>query len=96
MFDEFARSFYRSDVLLVLPIYAASEQPIEGVDSVALCESIQAHGHKDVHYIGDMDEALAQLSEKTQSGDIVLTLGAGNVYQLGEMFVDCLKHYSRS
>jgi UDP-N-acetylmuramate--alanine ligase len=87
LFDEFSRSFYRSDVLLVLPIYAASEQPIEGVDSQALCESIQAHGHKDVSFAQDMDEALRFLSARVVAGDVVLTLGAGNVYQLGEMFL---------
>jgi UDP-N-acetylmuramate--alanine ligase len=87
LFDEFSRSFYRSDVLLLLPIYAASEQPIEGVESQALCESIQAYGHKDVSFAQDMDEALRFLTARVVAGDVVLTLGAGNVYRLGEMFL---------
>jgi UDP-N-acetylmuramate--alanine ligase len=91
LFDEFTRSFYRSDILLVLPIYAASEKPIEGVDSRSLCESIRAHGHKDVRYAADRDEALTQLIDLVSPGDVVLTLGAGNVYQVGEALVEKLK-----
>jgi ABC-type uncharacterized transport system permease subunit len=69
---------------MVLPIYAASERPIEGVESRTLCDSIRARGHKDVRYVQDMDEALALLTELVAPGDVVLTLGAGNVYRLGE------------
>ncbi|MFZ1984399.1 MAG: UDP-N-acetylmuramate--L-alanine ligase [Desulfatitalea sp.] len=91
LFDDFARSFYRCDVLLVLPIYAASEKPIEGVESRALCDSIRAHGHKDVRYAEDVDAALAQLTDIVVPGDVVLTLGAGNVFRLGERLVERLK-----
>lgn len=84
LFDEFARSFYQADILFVLPIYAASEQPIKGVGSRNLCESIQAHGHKDVHFVEDMNTAVEQLAEMVTDQDVVLTLGAGNVYQVGE------------
>jgi UDP-N-acetylmuramate--alanine ligase len=84
LFDDFARSFYQADVLLVMPIYAASEKPIEGVDSRLLCESIQAHGHKDVRFVENPDVAVAALAELVTPEDVVLTLGAGNVYQVGE------------
>jgi UDP-N-acetylmuramate--alanine ligase len=84
LFDDFARSFYQADVLIVMPIYAASEKPIEGVDSRLLCESIQAHGHKDVRFVEDLDIAVAVLSELVTPEDVVLTLGAGNVYLVGE------------
>jgi UDP-N-acetylmuramate--alanine ligase len=93
LFDDFARSFYRSDTLLVLPIYAASERPIEGVDSRVLCDNIRAHGHKDVRFAEDMDDALAQLAELIAPGDVVLTLGAGNVYRLGERLVERLERH---
>ncbi|MBI5062729.1 MAG: UDP-N-acetylmuramate--L-alanine ligase, partial [Desulfatitalea sp.] len=91
LFDDFARSFYQCDVLLVLPIYAASERPIEGVESRTLCDSIRARGHKDVRYVEDMDAALEHLTELLEPGDVVLTLGAGNVYRLGERLVARLK-----
>ena len=88
LFDDFARSFYQADVLLVMPIYAASEQPIEGVDSRELCESIQAHGHKDVHYVADKAVAVDMLADMISPEDVVLTLGAGDVYRVGEMLLD--------
>jgi UDP-N-acetylmuramate--alanine ligase len=75
----------------MLPIYAASERPIAGVDSRALCDSIRAHGHKDVRFAADMEDARAQLSDLVVAGDVVLTLGAGNVYRLGEQLVARLK-----
>jgi len=84
LFDDFARSFYQADVLMVLPIYAASEKPIAGVDSRNLCESIQAHGHKDVHFVEDIETATDLLAGMVTAEDVVLTLGAGNVYQVGE------------
>ncbi len=84
LFDDFARSFYQADVLFVLPIYAASEQPIEGVSSDKLCDSIKAHGHKEVHFVEDIDTVVDRLAEMVTDQDVVLTLGAGNVYQAGE------------
>jgi UDP-N-acetylmuramate--alanine ligase len=82
--DEFARSFYGADVLLVTDIYAASEDPIEGITSGALAEQIERFGHRHVEYIGGLAGAAAKLREVTQPGDLVLTLGAGNVYQAGD------------
>jgi UDP-N-acetylmuramate--alanine ligase len=84
LFDEFTRAFYQSEVLLVMPIYAASEKPIEGVDAASLCEGIKAHGHKDVHCVSGPEEAVAQLENLLTPGDILLTLGAGDVWKVGE------------
>lgn len=88
LFDDFARSFYQADTLLVLPIYAASEQAIEGVSSPKLCESIQAHGHKDVRYVDNIDTVADMLVDMITDQDVVLTLGAGNVYQVGEALLE--------
>ena len=88
LFDEFSRAFYQSDVLLVLPIYAASEKKIEGVTSQNLCEEIKAHGHKEVIYAGSFNAALSHLKQILQPGDVLLTLGAGDVYKIGEMFLN--------
>jgi UDP-N-acetylmuramate--alanine ligase len=84
LFDEFSRAFYHSDVLVVLPIYAASEKKIEGVTSQNLCEEIKAHGHKEVIYADSFKAALAHLKQILQPGDVLLTLGAGDVYKVGE------------
>ncbi|HHP7234583.1 MAG TPA: UDP-N-acetylmuramate--L-alanine ligase [Desulfobacterales bacterium] len=91
LFDEFSRSFYQSDLLLVLPIYAAGEPRIEEVDSGSLCEAIRKHGHKDVFYHPDFAAALEALQQAVQAGDVVLTLGAGDVWKLGESLVEALR-----
>lgn len=90
LFDDFTRSFYQSDVLIVLPIYAASEAEIEGVTAQALCDGIREHGHRDVSYAPDFTQALSMITHKVTEGDLVLTLGAGDIYQLGEQLVEIL------
>jgi UDP-N-acetylmuramate--alanine ligase len=84
LFDDFTRSFYQSDMLVVLPIYAASEKAIKGVDSQLLFEEIRAHGHKDVVFMPSFKAAVSHLKQTLTGGDILLTLGAGDVYKLGE------------
>lgn len=90
LFHEFTRSFYQSDILIVLPIYAASEKKIDGVDAQQLCNGIMKHGHKDVSYAPDFTQALSMISHKAKNDDIVLTLGAGDIYTLGEKLIDIL------
>jgi UDP-N-acetylmuramate--alanine ligase len=84
LFDEFTRSFYQSDVLLVLPIYSAGEKPIEGVDSFSMCDGIRRHGHKEVICKDSIAAAVAGLKDILVPGDILLTLGAGDVWKVGE------------
>ncbi len=88
LFDEFTRAFYQSDVLIVLPIYPAGEKLIPGVTARSLADSIRAHGHKDVIYMGSVEESLALLEELLKPNDLLLTLGAGNVYRLGEALLE--------
>ncbi len=88
LFDEFSRAFYQSDVLVVLPIYAASEKKIEGVTSQNLCEEIKAHGHKEVIHTDGFKAALSHLKQTLQPGDVLLTLGAGDVWKVGDMFLN--------
>jgi UDP-N-acetylmuramate--alanine ligase len=88
LFDEFSRAFYQSDILIVMPIYAASEKKIKGVSSRKLCEEIKAHGHKEVVYADGFKAALSHLHKTLQSGDVLLTLGAGDVWKVGEQYLD--------
>ena len=82
--QEFLTAFYQSDVLIVMDIYAAGEAPIPGVHATDLAEGIAAHGHREVLYMdGDRAGILNYLCESTRPGDLVLTLGAGDVGQLG-------------
>ena len=84
LFDEFVTAFYNADVLIVTDIYAASEQTIEGVTSKALADAIRKHGQKDVTYIADRGEIPGHLIGVIRTGDIVMTLGAGNIWQTAE------------
>ena len=83
LFDEFSRAFYQSDLMVVMPIYSAGENPINGVDSSRLCEEIKAHGHKEVICMDEMESALSYLKDVLRSGDLLLTLGAGDVWKVG-------------
>jgi UDP-N-acetylmuramate--alanine ligase len=89
--EEFARSFNNADVLMVTDIYAASEDPIEGVSGESLVEAVTRFGHKDARHVGSTDEATRALLEEVREGDMVITLGAGNVYRVGESLVELLK-----
>ncbi len=90
LFDEFTHAFYRSDVLKVLPIYAASEKEIEGVDARYLAEGIREHGHKNVSFVGSFNEILSSLPKELTENDLVLTLGAGDIYTLGEELLETI------
>ncbi|MBS1790900.1 MAG: UDP-N-acetylmuramate--L-alanine ligase [Acidobacteria bacterium] len=85
--EEFARSFYDADVVLLADIYAASEDSIPGVTSQALAEEIEKFGHRNVRYLGSIENGAQALLEAAQPGDLVLTLGAGNVWRAGEEFL---------
>jgi UDP-N-acetylmuramate--alanine ligase len=79
LFDEFTRAFNHADVLFVTDHYAAGETPIEGVSSERLAEAIRGHGHHSVRYISDRAELAAALAAAASPGDLVLSLGAGDI-----------------
>jgi UDP-N-acetylmuramate--alanine ligase len=91
LMEEFARSFNNADVLMVTDVYAASEQPIEGVSGEALVEAVSRFGHKDARHVGSVEDATRSLLEEVRDGDMVITLGAGNVYRAGERLVELLR-----
>jgi len=91
LMQEFARSFNNADVLFITDIYAASEEPIEGVTAEALTNEIKRFGHKDVNYIGELENAAPALRERVQSGDLVLTLGAGTVNRVSDQLLNLLR-----
>ncbi len=84
LFREFCASFHEADLLLLAPIYAAGEEPITGIDSSALAHGIKEHGQRmveSVDRLADLEDAVLPLLEP---GDVVITLGAGNIWQSGE------------
>ena len=91
LFDDFLTAFDGADRLVLTEIYAAGEDPIEGVTSEALYQGIKRRGHMEVDFIPDKGQIVKQLVGKLNPGDIVLTLGAGDVYKVGEALVEALK-----
>lgn len=82
LFDDFVTSFYDASKLFITDIYPASEKPIEGVSGDILGESIKKHGHRNVHY--ECKETIPErLLEDLKEGDLVLFLGAGDVWRQG-------------
>ncbi|HET9491812.1 MAG TPA: UDP-N-acetylmuramate--L-alanine ligase [Methylomirabilota bacterium] len=82
--QDFLTAFNQADVLLVMDIYPAGEAPILGVSGADLADGIRAHGHRDVTYVGgDKGRVVERLAELTRPGDLVLTLGAGDVGHIG-------------
>ncbi|UCE81853.1 MAG: UDP-N-acetylmuramate--L-alanine ligase [Deltaproteobacteria bacterium] len=91
LFDDFTTAFYQSDVLIVTDIYAASEPPIHGVHAEKLAAAIQQHGHGNTSYVPDHIDLVSLLVKEAREGDVILTLGAGNVWQTGEALLKRLQ-----
>ncbi len=91
LMQEFARSFNNADTLFITDIYAASEDPIEGVTAESMTNAIKRFGHKDVRYVGRLEDAAAALREHVQPGDLVLTMGAGTVNRVSDQLLELLR-----
>jgi len=89
LLEEFGRAFGEADSIFVLDIYPASEAPIPGVTGQAVAEKISAHG-KPARYVSSFDDAANAVSSIAQPGDMVLTLGAGNISQLSPLILEKL------
>ena len=84
LFKDFLTAFYDADVLILTDIYPAGEDRIEGVEAKALFEGIREYGHKDVTYLADKKEIVQHLLRIISPGDLVITLGAGDIWQVSE------------
>jgi UDP-N-acetylmuramate--alanine ligase len=91
LMEEFARSFNQADAVFLVDIYAASEKPIEGVTSTALAQKLRDYGHRNARYAGTIDHAVQTVLREVQDGDMVITLGAGNVWQAGDKILQALR-----
>ncbi|GAC1500815.1 MAG: UDP-N-acetylmuramate--L-alanine ligase [Steroidobacteraceae bacterium] len=79
LMDDFQNAFNDADVVFVTPVYAAGEEPIDGVDSSALVEGLRAHGHRMVRDVETLDELCQTLRDLAATGDMVICLGAGDI-----------------
>jgi UDP-N-acetylmuramate--alanine ligase len=85
--EEFGGAFGDADRVWVLDVYGAGERPIEGVSGVTIVESAARHGAKHVSYAPDPAAVVAAVAQEVRAGDVVLTLGAGDVWKLGEALI---------
>jgi len=81
--DAFAQAFNDADEVLITDIYPAGEAPLPGISGEGLATAIRRHGHKAVRYSGSLEQTSAQLREIVTPGDLVITLGAGDVWRVG-------------
>ena len=87
LLEEFGGCFFLADTVIVTEIYPAGETPIEGIDGEAVVQSLVRHGHPSARYVGDKEQIPGMLHQMMQTGDIVLTLGAGDVWKVGAELV---------
>ncbi|MEK6755029.1 MAG: UDP-N-acetylmuramate--L-alanine ligase [Bacteroidota bacterium] len=90
-YEEFGKSFLLSDVLIVTDVYPAREEPIQGVSGELIVDAAKRFGHKDAHYVSDKKQIPSYLKSIVRSGDIVITMGAGDIWKYGEEFLKMLK-----
>ncbi len=87
LLEEFGRAFFLADHVIVTDIYAAGERPIAGIDGSVMADALIRHGHPSVVYEPDAKELPKLLRATVREGDILLTLGAGDIWKVGESFV---------
>lgn len=85
--DRFATSFNEADQVIITDVYPSREAPIPGVTGKLIYDAIRDHGHRSVTYIKDKEDIAGYLMKHTQKGDLVITIGAGDIYKAGEQFV---------
>jgi UDP-N-acetylmuramate--alanine ligase len=90
LFDDFLSAFDDADVLYLYEVYPAGEEPIADVSARHLYEALRARGHLEVHYLGAEEDPAARIALGSRAGDIVATLGAGDVYKVAGEILDAL------
>ena len=83
LYDKFVTSFNQADLLIISTLYGAGEEPIPGVDSRSLYQGIRDHGHRGVHFCPNKEDIISLLLDEMRPGDLVLTLGAGDIHVVG-------------
>jgi len=84
LLDRFVISFNDADILIVAPIFSAGEDAIKGITTETLSKGIKDHGHKEVVFCARQEEILPTVLDLVRPGDLIMTLGAGNIYREGD------------
>jgi len=92
LYQEFGRAFFSCDALFVAPIYPAREQPIEGVTNKMITDAAIQSGHHQVFCLQNTNDIVPAMMDYIKEGDIVITMGAGSVFQYGEEILNLLKN----
>ena len=90
-YQDFGKSFLNSDVFICTDVYPAREKSIEGVSGEMITNITKKFGHKNVHYIADKNEIPQKLMQIRKKDDIIITMGAGDIWKYGEKFVELVK-----
>ena len=90
-YEEFGKSFLLSDVLVVTDVYPAREEPIQGITGELIVTAAKRFGHKEVYYVPDKNLVPAELKRIVRKGDIIITMGAGDIWKYGEQFLTDFK-----
>ena len=88
--EDFQQAFNDADMVLVSPVYAAGEAPIEGVDAEALVAGLKTRGHRSAATVADAAALAATLAETIQPGDMVICLGAGDITKWAAGLADAI------
>jgi len=96
LLPEFCHAFHDADLLLLSDIYAAGEEPIASVAGDALAQALRRHGQKGVEYVPELGQLPAAVAARLGRGDVVLTLGAGNIWRIGEQILAALEEKDRA
>jgi UDP-N-acetylmuramate--alanine ligase len=91
LYKEFGLSFFDAEVCVITDVYPSREKPIEGVTGKLIADVAKEYGHRKVHYVEDKTDLPAQLKEIVKPGDVIITMGAGDIYKYGEQFVETLE-----
>jgi UDP-N-acetylmuramate--alanine ligase len=86
-YQEFGRSFLNSDIFVCTDVYPAREAPIEGISGELIANAAKKFGHKNVIYVKDKNNLPEKLLELKKDGDIIITMGAGDIWKYNVKFV---------
>ncbi|MEW6088244.1 MAG: UDP-N-acetylmuramate--L-alanine ligase [bacterium] len=92
LLEQFGRCFYQADELIIGPIYPAGEKPIPGITGESIVESAKKYGQKNVRYIPEKNKILEYILSIVRQGDMVFTMGAGDIWEVGENLIEKLKY----
>ncbi len=91
LYKEFGLSFFDAEVCVITDVYPSREEPIEGVNGKLIADAAREYGHQKVLYVEDKAKLPGKLKETVAPGDVVITMGAGDIYKYGEQFVEALE-----